>query len=117
MIPLQNIHPQDPSWFPSPLTQDNPVKIITARIYEAGTEQIFQDVFAYVYQDEEGDWEGEGGDGGSWRRILYTQVEIPMPLYVTPDDLKQDIENALWDNNIHEQGFEVKYTLAPKDSI
>jgi len=88
MLPLGS--QSDPVYFRNPSHYNLGVKVITARIFQTGTDQIWQDVFAYVFQDEEGDWDGDG-----WRRIVYTNVEIRMPLMVTPDDIQTDVEAAL----------------------
>ena len=112
MIPLQHVHPLDPSYFPSMKQESKPRRVITARIFHEGTDQLFQDVICYVFQDEEGDWDGDG-----WRRIVYTTVDIKLPLYVTPDDIQTDIQNALDDEDIYFQEVEINYTLAPKESI
>ena len=85
-------------------------KTITARIFHEGTDQIYQDVICYVRQDEEADWTGD-----RWLRIVYTNVEIKMPLYIRPDAIKQDIECALEDNGIDFQNFTVEYRLAPNE--
>jgi len=98
--------PNDPVYFRNPSHYNLGVKVITARIFHEGTDQIFQDVFAYVYQDEDGDWDGDG-----WRRIVYTIVDIKLPLLVVPDAINTDIECALDDAGIGHQGFDVNYTL------
>jgi len=107
------IHPRDPVYFPTLKQESKPVKVITARIFNEGTDQIFQDVICYVYQDIEGDYDNE-----SWRPVYYTIVEIKLPLYVKPDDVKSDIEVALDEEDIsHERDITINYTLAPTDSI
>lgn len=71
-------------------------EVIKVRVH-AGSPDIWQEIYAYItYQYDKID------------------VEIKMPLWIKPDDIKTDIYAALAENWIPQSIDDLKYTLSPE---
>lgn len=76
-------------------------EIVKIRIH-AGSEQIYQDVHAFLTFHV----------GKPFERVV--DVVIKMPLYLIPDDIHTDVTETLRAQHIFEDIEDLKYTISPE---
>jgi hypothetical protein len=76
-------------------------EIVKVRIH-AGSEQVFQDVYAFLVYN--------------FKKPLERTVDvfIKMPLYLIPDDIHTDVTETLRAQHIFEDVEDLRYTIAPE---